>query len=293
MDHWTEIRTAARVARLGTATAAAKSLGVHRATINRHIDTLEAALGGKLFQRHAKGFTPTDLGRELLRIAETAGEQFEELHRKAQGGTDALQGDFIVTSIATYAQTLLPVLKAFGDKHPALSIRLLVSDSLLRLEYGEAHVAFRAGSQPDNPDAVVREFEHIDIGLYAHQSYVDLYGKPDSVDGFSDHRFAGTNDPMTRAVFQRWLHETVPAHCITFRSNSMETLAQAVLCGAGIGFLPREAAIDRPDLVEIIPARPEWASRIWMVTHVDLHRSAKVQAFLKELSRPRPAASWL
>jgi DNA-binding transcriptional LysR family regulator len=133
MQHWTEIRTAARVARLGTVSAAAESLGVHRATINRHVDTLEAAIGGKLFQRHAKGFTPTDLGRELLRIADTADEQFEELHRKAQGQGDALRGDFIVTSIATYAPTLMPILRAFGDKHPGLTIRFMVSDSLLRL----------------------------------------------------------------------------------------------------------------------------------------------------------------
>jgi DNA-binding transcriptional LysR family regulator len=293
MEHWTEIRTAARVARLGTVTAAAESLGVHRATINRHIDTLELALGGKLFQRHAKGFTPTDLGRELLRIADTADEQFEELHRKAQGHSDALQGEFIVTSIATYAPTVMPILKRFGEKHPHVTIRLLVSDSLLRLEYGEAHVAFRAGSKPDNPDNVVREFERMEIGLFAHQSYIDQFGLPASLKEFPGHRFAGTDDPASRAVFQRWLHDTVPADCITFRSNSMTTLAQAVLCGNGIGFLPRVAGLERSDLVEVLPPDPQWISVMWMVTHVDLHRSAKVQAFMKELDDVRRPADWL
>ncbi|OJJ12732.1 LysR family transcriptional regulator [Alphaproteobacteria bacterium AO1-B] len=293
MQHWTEIRTAARVARLGTVSAAAESLGVHRATINRHVDTLEAALGGKLFQRHAKGFTPTDLGRELLRIADTADEQFEELHRKAQGQGDGLRGDFIVTSIATYAPTLMPILRAFGDKHPGLTIRFMVSDSLLRLEYGEAHVAFRAGGRPENPDNVVREFERIEIGLFAHQIYIDRHGLPNGATDFPKHRFAGTVDPNTRAGFQRWLHENVPAECIAFRSNSMGTLAEAVLCGNGIGFLPREAAFERGDLVEIVPPDPDWLSMMWMVTHVDLHRSAKVQAFLKELDHLRRTGDWL
>jgi hypothetical protein len=45
MDKWTEIKTAYQVARLGTVSAAADVLGVHRATVIHHIDTLEAELG--------------------------------------------------------------------------------------------------------------------------------------------------------------------------------------------------------------------------------------------------------
>ena len=293
MDHWTEIRTASHVARLGTVTAAATALGVHRATINRHIDALEKALGGKLFQRHSKGFTTTDLGEELLRIANTADEQFEELNRKAKGQAADLTGEFIVTSIPVFAPTLLPALKSFGEKHPDLTIRFLADDSLLRLEYGEAHVAFRAGQKPDNPDNVVREFERIELGLFAHQSYVDRFGMPNGQTEFSNHRFVGSDTPNTGAVFQRWLHASVPAENITFRSNSQTTLAQAVLAGNGIGFLPRAVGNQNTKLLEVIQPMEEWVSQMWLVTHVDLHRTQKVQAFLKELPGLEKTASWL
>lgn len=293
MEHWTEIRTAARVARLGTVTAAAESLGVHRATINRHIDTLETALGGKLFQRHPRGFTPTDLGRELLRIADTADDQFEELHRKAKGQSDALQGEFTVTSIATYAATLMPVLKTFGAKHPALTIRYLASDGLLRLEYGEAHVAFRAGSRPDNPDNVVREVEQIEMGLFAHTSYVNHHGRPTSPDDLKQHRFVGSDSGTHRAPFLVWLHKTVPAENFVFRANTILSMAEAVQCGIGIGFLPRHTASKQHDLIEVIQPQPEWVSQMWMVTHMDLHRSAKVQAFIKELGQMKRNGNWL
>jgi DNA-binding transcriptional LysR family regulator len=46
MDKWTEIKTSYQVARLGTVRAAADVLGIHRATVIRHIDALEAELGG-------------------------------------------------------------------------------------------------------------------------------------------------------------------------------------------------------------------------------------------------------
>ncbi|QDG74675.1 LysR family transcriptional regulator [Labrenzia sp. PHM005] len=293
MEHWTEIRTAARVARLGTVTAAADALGVHRATINRHIDTLETALGGKLFQRHAKGFTPTDLGRELLRIADTADDQFEELHRKAKGGSDTLQGDFIVTSIATYASTLMPILKTFGDKHPDLIIRYLVSDSLLRLEYGEAHVAFRAGSKPDNPDNVVREIEHIEMGLFAHASYVSRYGLPAGLEDLKNHRFVGSDSGTHRAPFLVWLHKTIAPENFVCRANTIQAMAEAIQCGIGIGFLPRHSANKQPNLSEVIPPQLEWVSQMWMVTHMDLHRTAKVQAFIKELDQLKRFGDWL
>jgi DNA-binding transcriptional LysR family regulator len=36
-------------------------------------------------------------------------------------------------------------------------------------------------------------------------------------------------------------------------------------------------------LIEVLPPREEWTSQLWLVTHVDLHRTAKVQAFLAHL----------
>ena len=54
MEKWDEMRTAYMVAKLGTVSAASDVLGIHRATIIRHIDSLEAALGAKIFLRHAR-----------------------------------------------------------------------------------------------------------------------------------------------------------------------------------------------------------------------------------------------
>jgi hypothetical protein len=37
------------------------------------------------------------------------------------------------------------------------------------------------------------------------------------------------------------------------------------------------------DLVEMLPPLEEWAPKIWLVTHMDLHRTAKVQSFVRFL----------
>ena len=67
MENWTEIKTAYLLGKLGTVSATAEAIGVHRATIIRRVESLEQELGGKLFQRHDKGYTPTEFGIQLDR----------------------------------------------------------------------------------------------------------------------------------------------------------------------------------------------------------------------------------
>lgn len=76
MQHWTEMHKALMVARHGTISAAAAALGVHRATVNRHIEALESVLAAPLFLRHARGYTLTDAGREMPEVASRAEELF-------------------------------------------------------------------------------------------------------------------------------------------------------------------------------------------------------------------------
>ena len=53
--------------------------------------------------------------------------------------------------------------------------------------------------------------------------------------------------------------------------------------GLGIGFL--DHAAPEPDLIALLAdvAPVEWVTPIWLVTHVDLHRSNKVGSFARFL----------
>lgn len=281
MDNWNEIRTAAEVARLGTISGAAATLGVHRATVTRHIDDLEASLGAKLFQRHARGFTATELGRELLRVANATDEQFSQLVRQAKGQSGALSGEITVTTLEGLASYILPNIAAFSALHPDIRVQINSTASLMKLEYGQAHVAFRAGGRPDDPDNVVKLFKKLDMALYASKAYIAAYGRPHSVEEFKDHRFIGTFGEESRAPFKHWLRESFGDIEFKFEVNQAHIIAVGIDAGLGIGFTPVVAARDNPNLVELMPTRPGWHISIWMVTHVDLHRSAKVQAFIK------------
>ena len=283
MDNWDEIKTAYQVARLGTVSGAAEVLGVHHATVIRHIDALEGRLGVKLFQRHARGYTATEAGNDLFLVAQATDDQFNQLSGRIKGHGSGVSGELVVTSLTNLASRMVPVLTDFQKEHPKVVVRYLTGDRLFRLEYGEAHVAIRAGNAPEQPDNVVQPFVRQSVGLFASKSYADVNGIPESVEDFVNHYFVSQDDENSRAPFNRWLRERVPNPAITFRAGDFRTLEYAVLAGAGIGFLPLLEARANPDLIEVLRPLDHWAGSLWLVTHVDLHRTPKVQTFLSFL----------
>jgi DNA-binding transcriptional LysR family regulator len=290
LDSWDEIRTAYQVARLGTVSAASEVLGVHHATVIRHIDALEKRLGVKLFQRHTRGYTPTEAGQDLLQVARTTEDELAQFAARSRGREETVMGELLVTSLADLAPQLTPVLASFQAAHPGLTVRYLTDTRVFRLEYGEAHVAIRAGQAPEEPDNVVQPFLRQPFALYAAADYIDRHGLPADEAALAAHVFVGPASEASRAPFNRWLAATVQPEAVIFRASEMRAIAAAVAAGVGIGFLEMRAAEAMGGLVQVMPPRPEWEVELWLVTHVDLHRTIKVQAFLQHLKRE--AKSW-
>jgi DNA-binding transcriptional LysR family regulator len=137
---------------------------------------------------------------------------------------------------------------------------------------------------PDQPDNVVQPFFTQTLRLVASKEYVDTYG-PLNDETLERHRFIGPHEDTPRAPYYRWLMETVPERSIVFRASDMNAVKEAVIAGIGIGFI---AAWDRNrtgDLVDMLPSLEEWSAKIWLVTHMDLHRTAKVQSFVRHLKQ--------
>lgn len=280
MDNWDEVRTAYQVARLGTVSGAAEVLGVHHATVIRHIDAIEGRLGAKLFQRHARGYTATEAGLDLLRVATATDDQLSQLVGRIKGSGAQVSGDLVVTSLDSVAPFIATILADFQQAHPDVAVRYVTGERLFRLEYGEAHVAIRAGAAPEQPDNVVQALKPFEMALYASDSYVAARGTPAGVDDYANHRFIGPEDRDSRAPFAQWMASHVPDRAVTFRCNDTRATRAAVCAGAGIGFLSVADASRLKGITEIHGPRPEWSSPLWLVTHVDLHRTTKVQALL-------------
>jgi len=258
LDSWDEVRTAYQVARSGTVSGAADVLGVHHATVIRHIDAIEGRLGVKLFQRHARGYTPTEAGADLLQVAQATDDQFSQLAGRIKGQGEGVAGDLVVTSVGAIGAMIVPIFAAYQNKYPDVRVRFLTGERLFRLEYGEAHIAIRAGTMPSEPDNVVQPFVPQQMALVASDSYIARHGMPRDEADLQNHQFVGAADSENRAPFNQWMFSVLDAEKLVFRTSDTSVMT-------------------------VIDSKPEWAAALWLVTHVDLHRTTKVQTFLQFL----------
>ncbi len=259
--------------------AAARDLGVHRATVNRHIDSLERYLGLPLFQRHARGYTLTDTGRDMLEVAGRAEELFADFVGRTTGLTEKLSGSLKITSLSGVAPLIIPVIDEFHQKHSEIDLEFIAEEQLARLEHGEAHVAIRAGAKPTTPDYVVLPFRQIRFGLYASDNYIKKNGKP-TARKLNDHEFIGPPNTSTPLPYAEWMNAEISPDSYALRSSNQQVITSAVKQGLGLGFVA-EFEAHNPKLTEIIPPRDTWSVTLWLVTHADLRRTLKVQEFLR------------
>ena len=161
---------------------------------------------------------------------------------------------------------------------------------LFRLDYGEAHIAIRAGATPDDPDNVVQPLSRVRHALYASKSYAQKHGLPRDENDFAAHRFVCAESDAMRAPFYMWLRARIDWGTVAFSGTESAALETAVQLGTGLGFMPCYRASQNSELIEVLPSKSEWDAPLWMVTHVDLHRTRKVQSFLNHLKEE--AKSW-
>lgn len=280
MDKWAELRTAYQVARLGTVSAAAETLGFHRATVNRHIDVLETELGGRIFIRHARGYALTELGEDVLRVAQKTEELTDDLAGRAKGAKAQIEGEIKLTILAPFAGLLLNAIADFRASNPNCLIHIDATEDLARLEYGEAHIALRAGAKPDHPDYVVGSYGRVTFNLYAHDTYVSRFGLPKDADDLEGHQFVVPQAIEGRLPFKPWINDHVRTDMIALSSRNTGVNLLAISSGIGMGFIGDHEAHPSDVFHRVLPENEAWSVPLWLVTHVDLHRTEKVQAML-------------
>ncbi len=282
MENWVEIQTAYQVAKLGTVSAAAQALGVHRVTVNRHVETLEAKLGTKLFLRHGRGYVLTEQGQDFLSVVTRADNLLNDFAGRARMQNAELSGELILTTTPALSHMLMRPIVSFRKQHPGVRVTVLNQYDLLKLEYGEAHIALHVDMvKPGNPDYVVSLFKNAKLGLHAHESYIQRMGMPETVEDFKHHDFIRNLERFADNDFHRWLDDNVPADRFVVHCEHPRIALEAVTAGVGIGFLPNYQAKHNAQMQRIKAVQRNWDLPVWLVTHVDLHRTEKVQSMLR------------
>jgi DNA-binding transcriptional LysR family regulator len=275
---WDDLRFALAVARAGSVTRAARVLGVAHTTVARRVAALEASSGVALFQRAAGDATLTPAGRDLLAVGNEVEKQFLDFERRLASRDERLEGEVTVATMRPLASQLSMHLLAFRRLHPGIRIRLHATNDIVDLARGEADIAVRATSSPDE-SLVGRCVASLAFAVYV----ADGFGCP-SADDLGALEWVCFDASLARSPQGRWEEENVPKERVVLRTNSRTVFAEAVAAGAGAGVMPCGLAAQMGGLRALSARIASITLPLWLLTHADLRRTPRVRVLLDYLA---------
>jgi len=277
---WDDLRFVLAIARSGNLAAAALALGVNHSTMFRRLNTLEDALGSKLFERLPTGYRPTDSGLRLIEAAERMETEALALDRELTGRDTRLSGQVRVTCSETMGFKILTgEIARFRKLHPGIEIDLSVENKVIDLSRREADVALRA-TRPSEGDLFGRKIADIAWGLFASPAYVKAHGALGRVDELAKHAVIGWSDTAPQTKAARWIAKHVPASAIGFRSSTILNQYIAAKDGLGVALLPTYLPAGDERMTRLL-AMKGFTTEMWIVTHRSLKDTARVRTFME------------
>jgi DNA-binding transcriptional LysR family regulator len=280
---WSDLSVFLAVARCGSLAKAASKLNVTHSTIFRRINSLESAVGVKLFTRLPEGYRLTEIGAEVLVHVEQVSGVIDELQRLLENQNDTPQGTINVTAPHNLAYRYLPPFVAeFRRLFPGIHINLIVSNDDLNLSRREADLAIRATSTP--PDHLIaHKLCSLAWGAYAAGAYVVEHGAPTDEVTLQQHAIISAHQSLLRLPAYNWVDRHVSPQRIVARCNDLVSMSALAAAGVGIALLPDDQA--KPELKRLFTFAPGKHSDLWILTHPDLRdnrRLAVLKTFLIE-----------
>jgi DNA-binding transcriptional LysR family regulator len=281
MDNWNDMKLVLAIARAETLAGGAAALGINHSTAFRRLNALEDKIGARLFERLPGGvYHTTAEGERVATTAERVETEAAALSRDVLGRDARLTGSLRVTSSETLAyQVLTAELARFRQAHPGIVVELLIDNRVLSLSRREADIAVRV-SRPKEPDLHGRKLADIAWTIYGAPDLVAAHGPIAVDDQLTGRDFVGWGAEVTGLAAPDWLADRVEPSRIVYRSNSLINQFTAAKAGIGFVLLPCYLGDPEPRLVRALATPAAVLTReLWIVTHADLRKTARVRAF--------------
>lgn len=280
-NHW---RTFVAVMEHGSLSEAARKLSISQPTAGRHIELLEASVGAALFTRSREGLLPSDLAQNLLVDARSMQSAAHALERRASQKGDAIFGTVRITASEIVGTQILPALLArLQDQEPGLTIELKLSNAQDDLLNRDADIAIRL-VRPKQRQLVAQKVGSLDLGLYAHASYLRGQPLPSAAAQLRNHRLLSVDRDVDRLA--NVMIGDTPASEISpsFRCDSDVGQLMALKAGLGIGICPELVAQRDESLIAILKDQFRIRYEVWLAMHEDLKHDRAVRATQKHLA---------
>src|SRR3990170_4339325 len=288
VDPFSGLSEFAAVAETRSFTAAGTRLGISPAAVSQTIKALEARLMTPLFIRTTRRVGLTEAGVALYaRIGPATAEVAAALD--ALGTWASEPSGLLRLTVPRMAVGLVvePVVPVMRSVHPKVAIEISVDDNAVELPGKAFDAGIRIGEYIERDMVAARLTPDITWLIVASPAYLDLRGRPETIEDLADHDTIGYRFPTSGIVY-RWEFERegralsvdATGSIIVNDGTLLVSLAKA---GLGLAYVADIAVENEVGSGTLIPVLPQFLPRsaglhLYFPRHAQ--RQPKLRAFI-------------
>jgi DNA-binding transcriptional LysR family regulator len=241
LDRFTIMKSFVAVVRHESFAGAARTLGISRALVSRHIADLESQVGIRLVNRTTRSVSLTEAGKKYLEFARRILTEIATEDAAMVALRENAEGELSVVSPKWIGSLDLgDAVAAFAAEHPKIHVRLELGGLSERtynfIEEGY-DIAFHTKNLRDS-SIMVKKIAPLQFVLCAAPAYLDKHGMPSTPLELANHdTLIHVNDPVWHFV-RAGKKIIFKPHRVVFSSNTYLVLQKAAIRGMGVALLP-------------------------------------------------------
>jgi DNA-binding transcriptional LysR family regulator len=185
-----EMEVFVRVVDLGGFTAAAREFRLTPSGVSKLVSRLEGRLSARLINRSTRRLQLTPEGQTFYDRAVRVLSDIDEAEREAAAGASPRGHLRVNSNIPFGMRHVMPLVPRFLERHPEVTLDIVLSDSVIDLMQERADIAIRIGPLRDS-SLVARKLGTSRMAVVASPEYIAGHGVPNTPDDLARHKGIG------------------------------------------------------------------------------------------------------
>lgn len=261
MDRFDAMTVLLTVVDRGGFSAAGRALRMPVTTVSRRVTDLEDRLGAKLFVRTTRQVSLTEAGVAYVAAARRILVDLEEAEKNAAGEYAEPKGELVITAPIFFGRRhVMPVVEEFLERHPQITVRLVLLDRNIPLVEDHVDMAVRIGPLPDS-SMIATRVGQLRTVVCASPGFLEVHGVPETPETLRTLPCITFDAPFSAS---RWRFQTrdddpveVPVDT-RLSVNIAEAALDAAIRGVGVARLLQYQVADAVQAGRLVPILESW-----------------------------------
>ncbi len=247
LDRITSMNVFTCSARMGSISAAARTLNLSASMATKHLDALETRLGVRLFQRSTRKLSLTEAGQQYLQVLNRLLPELDEVENMLASQRVEATGILRLNAPLSFGtRYIAPLITEFHRQHPNVIVELGLNDRVVDLIEEGWDLTIRTGPLADSR-LVSRKLADCRMVVCAAPSYWHRMGIPEVPGDLRSHNCLGSVISSIAGIdewrFGSKLNQKVMVNG-ALRANNGDALLAAAVSGLGVIYEPEFIVAD-------------------------------------------------